>query len=296
MKIDQKKAYIYALSAVFLWSTVASAFKISLKYFDSIQLLLYSSLISFIVIFSIVIIQGKRKLIFSYSKRTYIYLAILGFINPFAYYLILFRAYELLPAQEVQPLNYTWALTLTYLSVFILKQKLKFYDFLAGIICYLGVFIIATHGNIIDFSFTDTQGVLLALFSTFLWSIYWIYNTKLKIDPLIGILINFGVALPFIFIWALLFSMPFDINIYGLLGACYVGIFEMGITFIFWLQAMKLSTDTSKIANLIFISPFLSLLFISLIVGEEILFSTLIGLVFIIIGLLVQQKKRKWNL
>ncbi|MBV5278198.1 MAG: DMT family transporter [Campylobacteraceae bacterium] len=296
MKTNQKKAYIYALSAVLLWSTVASAFKISLKYFDSIQLLLYSSLISFIVIFSIVIIQGKRKLIFSYSKRIYIYLAILGFINPFAYYLILFRAYELLPAQEVQPLNYTWALTLTYLSVLILKHKLTFYDFLAGIICYIGVFIIATHGNIFDFSFTDTQGVFLALFSTFLWSIYWIYSTKLKIDPLIGILINFGVGLSFIFIWALWFSNPFDINVYGLLGACYVGIFEMGITFIFWLQAMKLSSDTSKIANLIFISPFLSLLFISLIVEEEILFSTLIGLIFIIIGLLIQQKKKKESL
>ena len=37
----------------------------------------------------------------------------------------------------------------------------------------------------------------------------------------------------------------------------------------------------------------LSLLFISLFVGETILFSTFIGLIFIIIGLLVQQKGKK---
>ena len=66
----------------------------------------------------------------------------------------------------------------------------------------------------------------------------------------------------------------------------------MGITFILWLQAMKLSTNTAKIANLIFISPFLSLLFISFFVGETILFSTFIGLIFIIMGLLIQQRKR----
>ncbi len=293
MKNNQKKAYIYALLAVFLWSTVASAFKISLQYFDAVQLLLYASLVSFLVLFVAIIIQKKIKLIFSYPKHIYIWLGILGVINPFAYYLILFRAYELLPAQEAQPLNYTWALTMTYLSIFILKQPLKFYDFLAGIICYIGVFIILSHGDIFNISLTNMDGVFLALFSTLLWSLYWIYNTKLHIDPVIGLFINFLVGIPFIFIWALFFSDPFAINLYGLLGATYVGIFEMGITFIFWLQAMKLSSNTSQIANLIFISPFLSLLFISLIVGEKILFSTFIGLIFIIMGLLLQQKGKK---
>ena len=293
MEKNQKKSYFYGLLAVFLWSTVASAFKISLKYFDAIQLLFYASLFSFFVLLLIIVFQNKVKLLFSYPKKIYLYLAILGFINPFSYYLVLFRAYELLPAQEAQPLNYTWALTMTYLSVFLLKYHLKFYDFLAGIICYVGVFIISTHGDILNFSFTNTQGVMLALFSTLLWSIYWIYNTKLNIDPVVGLFFNFAVGLPFIFIWALLFSNPFDINMYGLLGSMYVGLFEMGITFILWLQAMRLSENTSKTANLIFISPFLSLLFISLIVGEEILFSTFIGLFFIIIGLILQQQKRK---
>jgi len=272
-------------------TTVASAFKISLQYFDAVQLLLYASLVSFMVLFIVLIIQKKIQLIFSYPKRTYVCLGILGIINPFAYYLILFRAYELLPAQEAQPLNYTWALTMTYLSIVILKQPLKFYDFLAGIICYVGVFIILSHGDIFNISLTNINGVFLALFSTLLWSIYWIYNTKLHIDPVIGLFINFMVGIPFIFIWALFFSDPFAINLYGLLGATYVGIFEMGITFVFWLRAMKLSHNTSQIANLIFISPFLSLLFISLIVGEKILFSTFIGLIFIIIGLLLQQKR-----
>ena len=40
---NQKKAYQYGLCAVALWSTVASAFKISLAYFEPVQLLLVAA-------------------------------------------------------------------------------------------------------------------------------------------------------------------------------------------------------------------------------------------------------------
>ncbi|MGK0438826.1 MAG: drug/metabolite transporter (DMT)-like permease [Paracoccaceae bacterium] len=73
------------------------------------------------------------------------------------------------------------------------------------------------------------------------------------------------------------------------MGGFYVGVFEMGLAFILWLKAMKLAENTAKIANLIFISPFLSLIFISVLLDEVILPSTLFGLCLIIAGLVVQQ-------
>lgn len=292
MEKNQSKSYIFALSAVLLWSTVASAFKLTLAYFDALQLLLYASCFSLCVFFIVLGYQKKFYLLFTYSKKTYFQLALLGLINPFMYYLILFRAYELLPAQEAQPINYTWALTLTYLSVVILKHKVSLYDFLAGIMCYFGVLIISTHGDLWNFSFSNFTGVVLALFSTVLWSLYWLYTTKLHVDPLVGLFINFLFGVPAILFYTLVTSHPLTFNYYGFLGSIYVGVFEMGITFVLWLQAMKLSTNTAKIANLIFISPFLSLFFISFFVGETILVSTFIGLIFIIMGLLIQQKKK----
>jgi drug/metabolite transporter (DMT)-like permease len=67
----------------------------------------------------------------------------------------------------------------------------------------------------------------------------------------------------------------------------------MGITFVLWLSALKLSENTAKVGNLIFISPFISLVFIHYLVGEDILPSTFIGLVLIVAGLLIQQLKTK---
>lgn len=293
MEKNQKSALLFGLLTVLLWSTVASAFKLTLRYFDPIQLLLYASITSFFVLLVILFFQKKIKLLFTCKARDYMLMTLLGLVNPFMYYLILFKAYDLLPAQEAQPINYTWALTLSYLSVIILKHSLRKQDVAAGILCYIGIVVIVTHGDISNFSFSNLYGVLLALLSTLLWAFYWLYNTKLSVDPIVGLFFNFAIALPLIFIWALFFSEPFALNVYGVLGSIYVGIFEMGLTFVLWLKAMKLSTNASQVANLIFISPFISLLLIALIVGETILFSTFIGLLFIIIGLLVQQIKEK---
>ena len=203
----------------------------------------------------------------------------------------MFKAYDLLPAQEAQAINYTWALMLAFLSVIFLKQKLTVKDIFAGIICYFGVLIISTKGEPFSLNFSNIDGVLLALLSTVLWSMYWIINTKQKADPIVGLFSNFLVSLPIIIIYFLLTQPLVMPDIKGILAASYVGFFEMGITFLFWLKAMQSASSTAKIANLIFISPFLSLIFIYFIVGEQIFISTLIGLTVIILGLILQQSK-----
>lgn len=52
-----------------------------------------------------------------------LYYILLGAINPLAYYLVLFKSYDLLPASQAQPLNYSWAITLTLMAAVFLGQK-----------------------------------------------------------------------------------------------------------------------------------------------------------------------------
>lgn len=287
----QKLAYRYALIAILLWSTVATAFKISLQYLSPEELVLFSSLVSTLVLFAIVVYQKKFSDVKKHFKINYKRTILLGAINPFLYYLVLFKAYDLLPAQEAQAINYTWALMLTFLSVVFLKEKLTMSDIVAGIICYFGVLVIATKGEAFSLSFSNMDGVMLALLSTVLWAMYWILNAKAKVDPVVGLFSNFIVSMPMIIIYYLL-TQPLRLpELSGFIAAGYVGLFEMGITFLFWLKAMQTATSTSKIANLIFISPFISLIFIYFIVGEKINVSTVLGLCAIIFGLVIQQSK-----
>ncbi len=287
---------MYGLFSVFLWSTVASAFKITLRYFSPVELLFYSAFVSAFVLLVIIFRENKIQLLLGYNRNIYLKLSLLGFLNPFLYYLVLFKAYDLLPAQEAQPINYTWALTLSYLSFFVLKHKLSIYDFLAGLICYLGILVISTQGDLIGFTFSSKFGVFLAFLSTVIWAMYWIYSVKLDIDPVVGLFVNFLAGFIFLSLYILISNQTLSFSIYGLLGSIYVGCFEMGITYVLWLNAMKLTNNGSKIANLIFISPFISLIFIRFFVGEKILVSTLVGLVLIVFGLILQQKKAKKTL
>ena len=240
----------------------------------------------------ILVAQGRWRLVLSYSGRQYAQSLALGLLNPFLYYLILFKAYDLLPAQEAQPLNYTWALTLAFLSVPLLGQRLALRDVLAGLVSYSGVVVISVRGDVSGLHFSDPLGVALALGSTVIWALYWIYNAKDKRDPVAGLWLNFVFGFPFVAAACWLFSDLRVASLPGLLGAAYVGTFEMGVTFVCWLMALRLAANTAQVGYLIFISPFLSLVFINLLVGEVIRLTTFAGLGLIVAGLVVQHAAR----
>ncbi|PKG37567.1 DMT family transporter [Psychromonas sp. Urea-02u-13] len=289
---NQKKATMFALIAVAMWSTVASAFKITLDYFSPIQMLLVATCTTILLLTGICYRQKKLHLLTEYvAKRPFFYL-LLGLINPCLYYLILFQAYDLLPAQQAQSLNYTWAITLSILAVPFLGQKLRKQDIIAIILAYSGALIIATKGDLLALDFSSPLGVFLALLSTLLWAMYWIINAKNSGDPLVSLLLGFLLGLPILVILTAIisdFNMP---DWQGWAGAIYIGLFEMGFAFVAWLTALRYAENTSKISNLIFISPFVSLLLLNMIIDEPIYPATIVGLAFIIGGLLVQQLKK----
>ena len=286
----QKQAYAYAATAVLFWSTMASAFKVSLRYLDFLGLLFYSSIASVAVLFLILLIQNKLRLFKKYSSGDYLRSVMLGFLNPFFYYVVLFKAYSLLPAQEAQPLNYTWSIVLVLLSIPILKQKVGFKSILAILISYFGVLVISTRGDLFGLTLSNPIGVALALGSSVIWALFWIYNVKDKRDDVAKLFLNSLFGFAFISITLLILSKRPMLDIRGLVGATYVGFFEMGITFVLWLKALRLSRTTAQVGILIYLSPFVSLVLIHLVVGETIMLSTIIGLVFIVAGIVLQQR------
>lgn len=285
---NQRKAYIFAVLSVLCWSTVATAFKIALRELNYNELLFYASLISVVVLLIAILLEGNFNLLLKQSRKEIFHSSILGFLNPFLYYVILFKAYSLLPAQEALTLNYSWAIVVSLLSIPILNQKIKLTNIFALMISFFGVAVIATKGDLLNLRFENPEGVALALSSSLVWGLFWVLNVKDNRDGSIKLLMNFIFGLIFIIIYNLLQGKIRIPEFTGFLAATYVGIFEMGLTFIFWLKALKYSETTAKISNLIFLSPFLSLFFISLILKEAILFTSFIGLLLIVFGIIIQ--------
>jgi drug/metabolite transporter (DMT)-like permease len=290
---NQKRAYIYAIITILLWSTIASAFKVSLNYLDYFQLLFFASVFSCIILLFIMTLQGKLHLLKKTTRQDLFHSAFLGILNPFLYYLALLKAYSLLKAQEAGTLNYIWPIILVLLAVPLLKQRIHWLSIMAILISFIGIMVISTEGKIKTLEFKEPLGVLLAIVSSIFWALFWIFNLKDKRDEVVKLFINFAFGSMYVLIALVCFSGFSSINIRGLSGALYIGLFEMGLTYVLWLKALKLSSNTATISNMVYLSPFISLIVIRSVIGEKILLSTVVGLVLIISGIAVQQFSRK---
>ena len=258
------------------------------------QLLLWSTLVGAIALLVINQMSKKPLKFKNITQKDLITSAIMGLINPFLYYLILFKAYELLEAQIAGTLNYTWPVVLVIMSVIFLKQKISYLSILAITISFFGIVIISTHGNLISFGTSSIIGISLAIGSAIFWAYYWILNMKDTREETGKIFLNLSFGSIYILIYLLFTSKSISFPTgYALFGSIYIGLFEMSITFVIWLLALTNSENTAKVSNLIYLSPFIALFFIKFTVGEEIHFSTFIGLIFIVIGILLQQTIKK---
>ncbi len=284
---NQTRAYIYAGLAILFWSTVASAFKIGLQYIGFIQFLFFSTWVSFVILLLIASLQGDLASVRKPALRDLVFPAAMGLLNPFVYYLVLFKAYELLPAQVAQPLNMIWPIVLVFLSVLILKQKISGRSFVALFVSFIGVYLVSSQGAPFSPVIDEPLGILLALGSSLIWSFYWIFNIPKKQKETLQLTLNFFFAAIYITLLMISLSGFRDLHPRGIFLAAYAGAFEMGITYVIWFRALRLSVTTDRISNLVYIAPFLSLIFIHYLAGETIYVTSVAGLTFIVLGVII---------
>jgi len=288
---QNSKAIIFALTAIFFWSTVATAFKLSLKTLNFYNLLLISSITSTIVLSFILFLKKEFKSSFKINIKQLRNSAFLGFLNPFLYYLVLLKAYSLLPAQIAQPLNYTWPIVLVILSSLILGKKVSLLSLIALLICLIGVLVISMQGNFV-LKIKSPLGIILATGSSIIWALFWLFNMKDKRSETQKLFLNFIFGTIYIVIYTLLFD-KIDIKFnYSFLSSVYIGIFEMGVTFVLWLIALQKAESPEKISSLVYLSPFISIFFIHFILHEKIHYTTIIGLILIVLGIVLSKSKK----
>ena len=174
------KAILYACIAVLSWSTVATAFKKSLEHISHFELVLVSCVTSLLIFAILMTIQKKWSLLKGLTGKEWGYFALLGLLNPVAYYLVLFKSYDLLPAQVAQPINYAWPIVLVVLLAIFTKQPIQPKKYIGMAISLGGVAMISLGGGQALGAKLPLSGLLLAALSAFLWASYWVVNNKNK--------------------------------------------------------------------------------------------------------------------
>lgn len=287
---DGAGAIVCACIAVLSWSTVATAFKIALTHLTHFEMLLVASCTSLVIFTLLLTFQKKWKLVSSLSGRQWGYFALMGLLNPVAYYLVLFKAYDLLPAQVAQPINYAWPIVLLILLALFAHQPIPAKKYIGMFISLGGVVLISVgtgHSGGMDI---PVHGLLLAALSALLWAMYWMINNKYKdkADGSVALFMTFLFGTAYLLMGTAVVGVRLN-TLPGILSGMYVGAFEMGIPFIFFSLAMRKTNNPALVNQLCYLSPFLSLFFIAIVLGEQIVLTTYIGLALIVMGIMFNQ-------
>jgi len=295
---NERKALVYALLSVLLWSTVATAFKLGLRTLEPLQLLWLGCCFSLVFFIAYALLNNVVDQLRRCTRSDFFRLAGMGVLNPLLYYCILFEAYDRLPAQIAQPLNYTWAITLALLAVPILRQPLTRWSFAGMIVSYLGVLVLLSQGASPSrpeiLQHLDPLGIFLALASTLIWALYWLATARFAYQPALLMSVSFAVATPLVGLvcWNTA-GLP-ELTLRHLGFGAWVGLIEMGITFLLWHQALSNTHHAGRIGQLIFLSPFISLILINYVLDEKVHFSSVLGLTGIVTGLVLARRSPRW--
>ena len=288
MQLAISKPTLMGLAAVMLWSTIAVGFKLGLRGMEPIQLLWVGACFSW-VLFSVCCVVFPSR---PQEKSSIVRALLLGLLNPLLYYVVLLTAYDRLPAHVAQPLNYTWAIVTALLAIPMLRQPLSRSTVIGILIGYCGVLFLVTKGQLVGSLGFDAVGVGLALASTLLWAIYWIWSISVRLDSWWFMWYGFTVALPLLTLLCY-FTTGLPSLTWSNLGyGAWIGWLEMGFAFLLWQRAMSTTSSVAKLSQLIFLSPLVSLLLIYAILGEAIHYSALFGIGMIFVGLYIVNRHR----
>lgn len=290
--MNNKLSYIYVTLAVFLWASTPAVGKLMLKNLNNLQVLFYTSLIASVSLFIIVLFQKKIHTIKKYKLQDYWHFAYMGFIGVFLYYVFLFAGLMFAPAQEASIVNYTWPIWVVIFAMIHLKEECNFKKMLAILLGFVGVYVVITKGDILSFSVASIKGDIFAFAGAISYGIFSVLGKNQKYDKFTSMMFYYAFTFIFITISNLIFSEIPKISLYELAGLTWLGTFTSGLAFVFWFLALK-HGDTAKMSNIVFLTPFLSLVYIYFLLGEKILFSSLSGLILIILGIIIQSYNKK---
>lgn len=280
---------VLASVAVLSWSTVATAFKVALQTMTTFEMLFIACATALIIFTIWMLVSGSWHELRLLTPNLWMRFAVLGLIAPVTYYLMLFKAYDLLAAQIAQPINYIWPILLAILIAIVERKPIPKSKYFGMVVSLGGVVFISLGGTAISGS-VSVAGIILAVVSAGLWGIYWMINDALKhkVSETTALFLTFLFGMAYLFVGN--FFQPIGhLETESVLAGVYIGAFEMGIPYICFGIAIRETNNPALINQMCYLAPFLSLFIISVVLEEPVLFSTYLGLALIIGGIIYNQ-------
>ena len=282
-----KKEYVYAGTSVLCFGTVATASKLLMNQLDAVYVLAFSFLAATVFLglynWKKGYLQELRKL----SGKTVIRMVVIGSLGVFFYNYFLLLGTDLLEAQTAFVINELWPALIIIFSCWILGEKMNLGKAAAVVFSFLGILVVTTDGKLTDFSFGDPKGILFALLAAICYGLYCTLNKRETYDKNLSVMISYGAGTIMAFVLIIIqgkLSFPTGAQTAGML---WNGIICNALPYLTWALALDIG-NTAVIANLAYLTPFVSLLCTHFVLGEKVTIFSVLGLVLIVLGIVLQ--------
>lgn len=289
-----KKSYLYAVITVLIWATLATVAKTVLVDIPNFQVLTVSSVLAFVFLLIVNIINGSIKLMKTYRAKDYLMIAGLGFVGLFLYSALYYYGIARLGSQEACILNYLWPMMIVIFACIILKEKLTVRKIFAMLLSFAGI-VVLTLGNGGMGTGERLLGILACVAASICYGLFSVLNKRHNLNQNITMMwIWFTTAICSL-VAGLLFEDWTVIENMQWLALAWLGVVVNAVAYLLWAIALKQAKDSAKIANLAYLTPFLSVIISAVFLHEQLHITAAFALALIIGGILLQsiQFKKK---
>jgi len=194
---------------------------------------------------------------------------------------------ERLSSQDGNIINYLWPLMIILFSIPILKEKMTLRKIVAVLLSFFGLVVIVTHGNFTTIEMESLPGVLACIGAAICFGLFSVINKRKNYNQFTAMMLFFAVTAALSGIAFLIGGEFQALNVPQVGGLLWLGISANAIAYLAWALALK-DGDTAKISNLAYIIPFLAIILSVILLGENVYIYSIVGLVFIILGIVIQ--------
>ncbi len=287
-----KKEYLYAGVSILLWSTTATAAKLLLGSLNSMQIMMVSSLFASVFLFFANLIKGNLKNLREYKLSDYIWLFTLGMVGIFLYHLCLYIGIDKMDASQAFIINYLWPIMTVAFACIILKEKLTPRKIIAIVLSFAGVVMVTANGNLLSIGHETLMGAVYCVVAAVSYGLFSVLDKKKGYDKGIAMMFYYFFTFAVSLVWIIAAKDTFTMTLGETAGMLWNGIFTTAIAYTSWAMALS-GGDTAKISNLAYITPFISLVWTTVILKEDFNPWSFAGLIIIVVGIFVQMKDKK---
>lgn len=270
------------------WSTLAPFTKLLLNEAPNFQVIFVCSIFAAAFLLAVNIVSGNIKNIRKYRFKDIAAMAGLGFIGLFLYLALYNLGLANLTSQQACVINYLWPIMTVVFSCIIMRERLTLMKAVAMLCSFIGIVILslgvnaAAGGNAVI-------GMIGCAVAAALYGLYSVLNNKTGYDLKISMMVAWFTAAVLALPVGLIFEVWTPIAPAQWLGYIWLGVIGDGLAYLVWAMAlMSAGRNTASVANLAYLTPFLSLTVSTVFLREDFDEKAVIALAFIVGGILVQ--------